>query len=219
MKELVRLINAFDSYENEGESLTAEAFCRRYLADLEVSKEHPQCEEGVIPIEARLAKAVGRLSRFSQIYSKKVLLTLEMKNIDDFVYIGTIGQMINPKKIEVIQAHMTEVTTGTAIIARLVDAGWVIEEPDPSDARSKRLSLTKKGHELWNRAYPEMRKVARTTFDALTEAEAEIFLSIAEKLDRIHTGMYADCKNLDVEEIYEKMYGRSIPESFSVSRD
>ncbi len=219
MDELVKLVNSYAAYREKEGDLTVEAFCRRYVADMEVQQHPIQLSDQELSLEARLARAVGRLSRFAEIYSKKALSSLQVKNIDDFVYIGTIGHLGYPKKIEVIQAHMTEVTTGTAIIARLVEAGWVEEHPDANDARSKRIRLTASGTKLLQTASPEMRKVARTTFDALSDSEARTFLYIAEKLERIHTEMYSDCKNLEIEAIYQKMYGKGIPESISVSSD
>lgn len=101
--------------------------------------------DGHYPIQVRISIAITKIWRVLRNQLKQTLSPIGMPNVDDFHYLASMYKMESPTKSELILSHMHEITTGTEIIKRLINQGWMEEHPHPSDKRSKVLKLTKAG--------------------------------------------------------------------------
>jgi DNA-binding MarR family transcriptional regulator len=95
---------------------------------------------------------VGRLNRFARLYFRKAVELQEGVSLDDFGLLQGILLLGRPRVSDVLHLNMMEPTTGSAALKRLMAHGWVAEEPNPQDGRSKLLSLTPEGRALVFRA-------------------------------------------------------------------
>jgi DNA-binding MarR family transcriptional regulator len=155
--------------------------------------------------EARLGALVGRLSKYAYVYSKKAMLPLAFKSIDDPVYLLVLVQMGTPKKSELIYEMMAEFASGVDIINRLVAMGLIDEFPDEQDRRSKRLRITEKGLAAIYEAFPVMDRVADVAYSSLTDGEKALLIQILDKLDRYHAEHYRQVRNADFDAVYERL--------------
>ena len=70
-----------------------------------------------------------------------------------------IAALKNPNKKQVCQEMLIESSTGVEIAKRLVNKGFLREQPDSKDRRAARLSLTIKGKETVLHGYKELAAV------------------------------------------------------------
>lgn len=97
------------------------------------------------PVQVRISIAITRIWRVVKNQIKHVLTPIGMPNVDDFYYLASLYSMNHPTKSELISWHMHEITTGTEVIKRLLNNGWIEEFPHPNDKRAKLLRLTSSG--------------------------------------------------------------------------
>ena len=91
MKKLVELVNLWAQYAAENPDLEIRDFCVRYLTEApQPATAAPR--EGIwldpYDWDARLGKAVGKLSKYSYFYAKKAMSDLPLNNIDELVYLA-----------------------------------------------------------------------------------------------------------------------------------
>ncbi|OKP96908.1 MarR family transcriptional regulator [Paenibacillus sp. P46E] len=70
----------------------------------------------------------------------------------------------------------------TAIINRLVEAGFIDRTRDENDRRQVYLSLTNKGRETYSTAEKQVQKVISPYFSHFEERDIEKFITMFEKL-------------------------------------
>ena len=75
-------------------------------------------------------------------------------------------------------------STATGILKTLEKNGYIERASVPSDARLKKLVLTKKSYDMFEQIYPFIKAVNAKITEGLTEEEIEQFYCIAEKLKR-----------------------------------
>jgi DNA-binding MarR family transcriptional regulator len=198
--ELVNQWNAFEQKHPQGEIAD---FCR-YFLEKSKNKKNAEVSQSPLPLNARLATSIVRLSRFAQFYSRRVLDGLELNNIDDFTYILTLNQLKNPKKSTLIEENITEFSTGSEIINRLRRLGFIKEYPDKEDKRSKRLELTAKGKKILDLCFERIKKsngAGAMLLNNLAEDDKELVYQILNPLDKLHTNAYRQVKSKDITEI------------------
>lgn len=225
--KIVNLVNLFHKYLEHNPDAEIEDFCRQHLMrqkmtnqpknddvlhfmeKIQQGKDFEEKEfkgfgeafDVPFPIESRLGKAVGRLFKFILMYSRKGLASLELNNLEDFVYLGTILEKGTPKKSEIIQENLSEFSSGIEVLKRLTNVGFLYEFQDEQDRRSRRVGITPKGIEVLHACFPIMRQVGNLAFGNLMEDEKEIALQILDKMDRFHTHHYEHTKQKEFDEI------------------
>lgn len=230
-QNVIELVNKWAAYSAVTPNADLAGFCLHYLttqlhesaANGEVPTvdkdklQNDQWKESItnganqpmMPIrtEARLGALVGRLAKYAYFYSKKAMQSLDVKGLDDPIYLLVVLQMGTPKKSEVIYEMMAEFASGTDIINRHIRMGYLDEFPDEHDRRSKRLRLTPKGMDIIQACFPVMNQVADVAYSSLTEGEKAILVQILDKLDRYHADHYKQSRNSEFSEVYERMVG------------
>ncbi|MDX2305292.1 MAG: MarR family transcriptional regulator [Microscillaceae bacterium] len=215
--KLVEMVNQFHTYLAHNPEAEIEDFCRFYLlkgqkhlVDADTSAEYARERhltadffDTPFTIEGQLGKALGRLTKFSFMYSRKGLTSLGLNNLEDFVYLVTIFEHGTPKKSEIIHKNLSEFSSGIEVIKRLKNLDLLYEFPDEDDRRSRRVGLTPKGMEVLRACFPLMTQIAYMTFGDLMPEEKEMILHIFSKLDKKHSDMYDRTKQKTFQEILE----------------
>ncbi|GAB2518094.1 MarR family winged helix-turn-helix transcriptional regulator [Spirosoma aerophilum] len=230
-QNVIELVNRWAAYSAVTPGADLAGFCLHYLTD----QLHESAMNGEVPTvdkdklqndqwkesltdttsqpmmsirtEARLGALVGRLAKYAYFYSKKAMQSLDVKGLDDPIYLLVVLQMGTPKKSEVIYEMMAEFASGTDIINRHIRMAYLEEFPDEHDRRSKRLRLTPKGMDIIQACFPVMNQVADVAYSSLTEGEKAILVQILDKLDRYHADHYKQSRNSEFSEVYERMVG------------
>jgi DNA-binding MarR family transcriptional regulator len=151
--------------------------------------------------ETKISVLIGRMGRFAKFYAKKALNQQPVSTIDEFTFLASIRRAGMPTKTEVCVDNITELTTGTEILRRMIQAGFVEEFQDTFDRRVKRLRLTAAGTDVLLASFERLREVAQIVVGKLSEEKQRQLLEILNDLDDFHYNVYANQRSESVEQI------------------
>lgn len=208
--KLIELINVWAQYEEGHPEAELREFCSWYLAQESAAQKPalaPDREIPDLPLNGRLGRLIGKLSKYAFFYSKKAFQQLSLNNFEDMGYLWQIQNMGTPKKSEVIYSMLSEFPSGMDIIKRLVNLGLAEEFPDEQDKRSKRLAITAKGRELLFQCRPLAEQVGEIALGRLSQAEKAAMIAALERLADFHDEHYKAMRNVEFGEIYARLTG------------
>ena len=130
---------------------------------------------------------IGRLYKFVRFYMKPLLQEAGFGSVEEFGFLASLRELKTSNKKELIEANMTELTTGLDIIRRLVKAGLVEEKTHPQDGRAKLLQTTPLGDEALHRLEGLFDRLPAVLTN-MTAGEKDYLIRTLEHLDRYHTG-------------------------------
>lgn len=110
-----------------------------------------------MPPARQFLTLLSRGARFLDFYLKKAFEGLEISSRLEFQFLVSIHEMKNPKKTDVIYFNLVEISTGVETLKRMQKNGLVTDFSDPTDKRTKRLTLTAKGNEVLSAALKKFR--------------------------------------------------------------
>ncbi len=153
--------------------------------------------------ENEICKQVLLLARYSKLLIRKGLGDFPVLANEEFTYLYRLKDEPFLTKIQLIDKNGHEKQTGTQIIKRLLEAGFLEEKNDKDDKRSKRLSLTKKGEEIFHASVSNVNLTSKILSGKLSDREKTEFLKILKKLNEFHYHIYADYKNANISQILD----------------
>lgn len=199
--KIVELVNLWHAFEKENPKAEIQDFCKSYLLGLNKNNQTPIKFTKENPKGKVLGKALNRLSKMAIFYSKKNLVELELKTLEDFVFLRNLMELGPLTKKQLIEAHITEYTTGIEIIKRLIQLGLVKEKENPEDKRATTIVITAKGKAMLEKCYPYMGQIDSVIFGPLNEDEASQLAYLLTKLDTIHTNLYHTQRDASLDEL------------------
>ncbi|MDJ1480949.1 MarR family winged helix-turn-helix transcriptional regulator [Cytophagaceae bacterium YF14B1] len=129
---------------------------------------------------------MGRLIRYVKFYTKAMMAQHGMSGPDEFLFLSLINEMDRPTKKEVCIAHASELTTGMDILRRLRTLGLIEEHADERDARSKRLTLTDKGHKTIGEVSMGLAQLQHSVLADLDPANRKHLIETLQYLNNYH---------------------------------
>lgn len=153
--------------------------------------------------ENEICKQVLLLGRYSKLLIRKGLGDFPELANEEFTYLYRLKDEPFLTKIQLIEKNGHEKQTGTQIIKRLLEAGFLEEKNDKDDKRSKRLNLTKKGEEVFHASVSNVNLISKILSGKLDKVEKNEFLRILKKLNEFHYHIYVDYKNSNINQISE----------------
>ena len=75
----------------------------------------------------------------------------------------------------------------TRVVRGMQEDGLINRENDPSDRRSYQLTLTKAGHDLYNRVYPDYKILVDGLMSKLDKAKLEEYLKASSEIENTLT--------------------------------
>lgn len=151
--------------------------------------------------ENEICKQVLLLSRYSKLLIRKGLGEFPELANEEFTYLYRLKDEPHLTKIQLIERNAHEKQTGTQIIKRLLEAGFLEEKNDEDDKRSKRVNLTKKGEEIFHASVSRVNLTSKILSGKLDHAEKSEFLKTLKKLNEFHTHIYADYRHSEMKTI------------------
>jgi DNA-binding MarR family transcriptional regulator len=145
------------------------------------------------------------LFKYSNLYTKKALEGTNLKTINDIAFLGTLLVEKDMSKSELINKHVTEITSGTEVIKRLNKFGLLEDYKNEKDGRSKKVQLTEEGKELIVEILHEVDKVSRILTAGLSDNEKEQLLIMLVKLRKFHDNLYQRFRKKSIEDIFEEV--------------
>jgi len=212
---LNKIIPYIDEFEKDYESSDIKDFNVWLNNKLNYSteKEEQTINQGVLPEimdnipelskDILISNQLRYLFKYSNLYTKKALEGTNLKTINDIAFLGTLLVEKDLSKSELINKHLTEITSGTEVIKRLNKFGLLEDYKNEKDGRSKKVQLTPEGKELIIEILHEVNKVSQILTAGLTENEKEHLLSTLIKLKKFHDNLYIKYKKNDIDDIYQ----------------
>lgn len=143
-----------------------------------------------VPLEDQIVLHWGRLVRFTHLWSKKALKDLPISSVEEFGLLKTIELMGSARKTDLVKFTLLETTTCLEMIKRMVRAGFLKEEVDAGDKRSRRVSLTKEGEKLSQKSDVEVKKLSRLLIGDIQQDQKIALLNVLQHLDNFHAKVY-----------------------------
>lgn len=199
--KIVELVNLWHAFEKENPKAEIQDFCKSYLLGNTDNKQPSITFTKDDPKGKVLGKALNRLSKMAIFYSKKNLVELELKTLEDFVFLRNLTELGPLTKKQLIDAHITEYTSGIEIIKRLIQLGLVKEKKNAEDKRATTIVTTAKGRTVLEKCYPYMGQIGSVIFGPLAEDEASQLAYLLTKLDTIHTNLYHTQRDASLDEL------------------
>ncbi len=201
--KLIELMMAGNSFFEENPDASLEDFYSYKTTVAPKSPVEQKEEEFVFPRERYLPRAIGRVTKTSNMYIKKALSSIGLENIDDYLYLEGVVRIGNPTKTELINFYMNDFTSGIDMIKRLLRLGLLEEYPDDRDKRSKRLKLTEAGMSKLEECRPLTLEVSRFVYHTLDDTEQATLLLLLNKVVDYHQARYKELKGKTFEELKE----------------
>jgi DNA-binding MarR family transcriptional regulator len=152
----------------------------------------------------KIGGLVGRLFRYAKTYSKIALKDTPLQTVDEFVYLVTLAHRGGMTKSELIEHNIQERTTGIEIIKRLVRANWILEQDDPDDRRSRRLTLTPEGVGVLRGVFGKMQGISKIVLGNLNRTEQRQLVDLLNRLDHFHHEIFMQERLLSFTHTSEK---------------
>ncbi len=210
---IIELLHQVKEFENSGAykpNANVDDF-RMWMNDKKYADESPTKlfkneNHQVSFTENEICKQVLLLGRYSKLLIRKGLGEFPELANEEFTYLYRLKDEPDLTKIQLIEKNGHEKQTGTQIIKKLLEAGFLEEKNDAEDKRSKRLNLTKKSEEIFHASVSNVNITSKILSGKLNDSEKSEFLKILKKLNEFHSHIYTDYKSADIGEII-KVFG------------
>lgn len=192
MKEAIQLLQYWQEYTERTVSPDMKGFASWLVENLEPSNGP---EKGDFPpyLHTRnmsVSFLIGHLMAFAEIWTKLTFRDLPIQHFHDFGNLIFISESKNPTKKEVARQSFLEQSSCFEALKRMTKNGLLADQGDPKDKRARRVSLTKKGQEVLDRAMHQVSQLSDLLVGDLTEAEKKDLIVVMSKLITFHENLY-----------------------------
>jgi DNA-binding MarR family transcriptional regulator len=202
--ELVNLWGAFIKQHPEG---SIEDFCRHLLIHQRESENISLSLGGVVPMQTdgQLMKLIGRIHKLHVTYASAAFEGTPLNQLEEFGCLVTIKQRQNPKKSEVIYSNLMELSSGTDMLNRLKAKELIIENDDPEDKRSKRVSLTPLGEKTVAICIVKVLKLAKMMLIEMSEDDKQLCIQLLKSVEIKFSALVQKHKGETFDDIYKEL--------------
>ena len=196
MNKTIQLVNAWGEFEARFPNCSIEEFCRYYLKDSEANTTREEKKDLLTPTntDSTLMRILGRIMLIHSILADKALQGTGIERVEEFSMLNAVYLLKDPKKSEAIQACLHEISTGTDILNRLKKRGYLTEESDQQDKRSKRVSVTLSGEQALTGAKQKISTLAEMLLSGMEEDDKKICIHLLHDIETRFTPMMGSIK-------------------------
>jgi DNA-binding MarR family transcriptional regulator len=199
------LVKQWADFEQTHPEAEIEDFCRYHL----ISNREKQGADGFLGgnvppgRDQTLLKLMGRLITMFSVFAEHGLMEAGVEQFTEFTFLNAIQNMKMPKKTEVINENFMELSSGLLMIDRMKKKGWVIEHPDKTDKRSKRLELSPAGIEVLYNCYMKLEILCAAFFKGLPSDDINLCIQLLKPIETNHSRNWAKNKASGFKEMLE----------------
>ena len=201
MNKAVELINEWAEFDEQYPKADIEDFCRHYLIKKREKDNKGEIASGALPpqVDNVLMKLLGRIASMGQIYSREMLRDIPEIQLESFYYLTTIMQFGESRKTDIINHHLSELSTGIDILNRLKESELIVERADPTDKRAKLIKVSQKGQQLLFKCFRRMSKVGSILFDDLADEDKKLCIQLLKNVEIKHAKLALEVKTQGLE--------------------
>src|SRR5437868_3942673 len=143
MEEILIILQQWVDYRKHHPDSVFEDFCRFYLASHKKieGKKGPRTA-GPPNLDGLFMMTVSRSTLAFWVYMRIAIRDMPLSSIESIMLCAALNQLGESRKSDVINYAMMEISTGTDILNRLIEKGFINQRIDPEDKRSRLLSLS-----------------------------------------------------------------------------
>jgi DNA-binding MarR family transcriptional regulator len=203
MNKTVELVNRYAEFEENYPDASIGDFCRHFIASQQNKETLGNLFDGEMPPRADiiLTKLMDRIARIHMIYIQIAMKGMKIQHFEEFSLLSAIANLKNPRKTEVIYHTINELSTGLNLLAGMKKRGYINEQDDPEDKRSKRLSLTPKGKKILEGCYERFSKIPELLFKEINNEDIQLCIQLLKNVDLKFSKMWQRDKGRSLEEI------------------
>ena len=204
MNKTVELVKQWGIFEEKHPDGSIEDFCRYLLIHQRESESKLPLAGGVIPMipAGLLLKLIGRINRLNMNYAYSALEGTGLNQLEEFGMLLYVQQEKNPRKTDVIHAHLLELSSGTDMLNRLKSRGFIAEQTDREDKRSKRLQLTASGEQAIEKGIQRVKKMATMMTHHMAEEDMLLCIKLLKGIDQKFSALFSSHKGKSFDEAY-----------------
>ncbi|WAC42513.1 MarR family winged helix-turn-helix transcriptional regulator [Pedobacter sp. SL55] len=194
VKEIVSLLEIFEGEEVPSSRHNLNGFLswlqqrRPHLVQMEepnlADKHQGRSADGVINT------SLVHLYRYAKLYAKEAISGSAFSTPDEMFYLLSLANNGAMTKSTLIKDNVHEKSAGIQIINRLISAGFVIQEANEKDKRSRLIQLTAQGQIAIDNSLNEMRVASKLVTEPLTAIEKAELIRLLLKLEDFHEGKF-----------------------------
>lgn len=210
MNRTVELVNEWAAYEAMHPKDSIEDFCRHYLVSKREGGSDTHFLEGIVPQKkaSLLTKLLVKIVRMHNVYLNIATKEIGIKQAEEFYFLSVIKNLQSPKKTEVIYHTVNELSNGLNILSSLIKQGYIKEQNDKEDKRSKRVSITPKGEKILKLCYDKIHQVSELMFFEMPGEDISLCIQLLKNIELKFSGQWLQHKGKHFDEVYKSITGK-----------
>jgi MarR family transcriptional regulator, lower aerobic nicotinate degradation pathway regulator len=144
------------------------------------------------------------MHKLIKFYIKKALDGTDLVGVDDLHFLMTLAVTESMTKSEIINSHISEMSSGTEVIKRLLKRGLIEEFDDPDDKRSMRVRISAEGLGKVTGISSKLHRLHRLFLGMISPEDKITLLAIIGKVHSFHVHIFNDERNTSLEELFSK---------------
>jgi DNA-binding MarR family transcriptional regulator len=206
MNKTAELVKLWADYEENHPDSGIDDFCRCFLIQQREKLSVQGFLGGIVPPATinSMAKLLGRIHKLHSVYAIAALKQCGITTIEEFLYLNSVANMPNPKKTVVIYSNFSELSSGLLVIERLVKRGYLKENVDKEDKRSKKLTITTKGLKVLKGCYTNMSLTDSIFFGEIPIDDLQLCLQLLKPIEIRFSASWQKDKGKSISELNTK---------------
>ncbi len=207
MEKTVELVNRWADFATKHPGAELEDFCRYYLTSEREKSNTGTLLGGITPKSSKITlnKLIIFIARIHALYANMAMDGIPLKQFEEFHFLNSIHVLRTPKKTEVINYTMNELSTGLNILASLREQGYIAEEDDLHDKRSRRVTLTPEGVEVLMVCRKRFSTVSDFLFAEMDEEDSLLCIQLLKNVEIKYAKLWQQHKGQKFDDIYEEV--------------
>ncbi len=203
-KKIIELVNLFEMYNIESGSDDIKEFS--VWLNRRIQQPEKQNKKAITSVEDNrfIVWNIHRLSKYFRWHAKSFLNPNGLNSMDEYFFLVSIYNRGTPAKNEVYKDTISELTTGSQMMKRLIGIGMIKEIADKKDKRIKRVALTSKGKKTREKIFEQSKKDLLLKSGNLSEDEKVQLKSSLTYLEQFHGEIYKNDGDKSIDEILSK---------------
>jgi DNA-binding MarR family transcriptional regulator len=209
MNKTVELVNLWGAFEETHPNSSIEDFFRFQLINRRETAG--KLVGGIVPNirQGLLLKIIGRLAKLNFYYAGLALKGTGLNHLEEFGMLLSIQDLGSPRKIDVLNDSLFEVSSGSDILSRMRKRGFIIEQADKTDKRSKRVKITPLGERAINECKRGIVKNATMILSGMPDDDIDLCIQLLKNIEIRFSALWPGHKGKSFEEIYDGIIGNT----------
>lgn len=207
MSKVVELVTAWADFDRQYPDQSVEQFCQYYLA--QQKQNEPNKSQARKQLTGGLLRLMGRITSAFALYHRAAMAKTDLPNAESFFYLNGLNFLGEVRKTELINYLFAEYTTGMEALSRLIDEGYILERPDPTDKRAKLIKLSEKGTKRLATSYEYSSRAGELIFNGFSNDTIALCQTLLKPIEERHTQLVSTIKTKDFDLLYEQIMNKN----------